>query len=63
MAIQPIRLFGDPVLRTRAAEVTDFDVELRKLVADLNDTLVDEGGVGLGCPTARGRPACLRLSL
>ncbi|WP_028932268.1 peptide deformylase [Pseudonocardia spinosispora] len=50
MAIQPIRLFGDPVLRTRAAEVTDFDVELRKLVADLNDTLVDEGGAGLAAP-------------
>jgi peptide deformylase len=50
MAIQPIRLFGDPVLRTRASEVVDFDAELRKLVADLNDTLVDEGGAGLAAP-------------
>ena len=50
MAIQPIRLFGDPVLRTRAAEVVDFDAELRKLVADLNDTLADEGGAGLAAP-------------
>ena len=27
MAIQPIRLFGDPVLRTQAAPVVDFDAE------------------------------------
>ena len=30
--IVPIRLFGDPVLRTRATEVVDFDKELRRLV-------------------------------
>ena len=28
MAIQPIRLFGDPVLRSKALEVVDFDQEL-----------------------------------
>jgi peptide deformylase len=50
MAVQPIRLFGDPVLRSRAAEVTDFDVELHKLVADLNDTMHEEGGAGLAAP-------------
>ena len=33
MSIQPIRLFGDPVLRTAAIEVVDFDKELRTLVA------------------------------
>ena len=50
MAIQPIRLFGDPVLRTPAAPVTDFDAELRKLVADLTDTMQDAPGVGLAAP-------------
>jgi peptide deformylase len=30
VAIQPIRLFGDPVLRTTAVEVVDFDRELRR---------------------------------
>jgi len=50
MAIQPIRLFGDPVLRSRAAEVVDFDAELRRLVADLTDTMNDEGGAGLAAP-------------
>ncbi|MTB05313.1 MAG: peptide deformylase, partial [Actinobacteria bacterium] len=29
MSIQEIRLFGDPVLLTPAAEVIDFDKELR----------------------------------
>ncbi|GGM71198.1 peptide deformylase 1 [Longimycelium tulufanense] len=50
MAVQPIRLFGDPVLRTRASEVVDFDKELRKLVKDLWDTMEDDGGVGLAAP-------------
>ena len=50
MAIQPIRLFGDPVLRTPAAAVTDFDAELRKLVQDLTDTMMDAPGAGLAAP-------------
>jgi peptide deformylase len=50
VAIQPIRLFGDPVLRQRAVEVTDFDRELRKLVADLTDTMVAAPGAGLAAP-------------
>lgn len=50
MAIQPIRLFGDPVLRTRAEPVVDFDVELRRLVKDLSDTMMDAPGVGLAAP-------------
>ena len=50
MAIQPIRLFGDPVLRQRAAEVVDFDKELRRLVDDLTDTMLDAPGGGLAAP-------------
>ena len=50
MAVQPIRLFGDPVLRSRAAEVTTFDKELRRLVADLTDTMLDAPGAGLAAP-------------
>jgi peptide deformylase len=50
MSVQPIRFFGDPVLRTPAAEVTTFDKELRKLVADLTDTMMDAPGVGLAAP-------------
>ena len=50
MAIQPIRLFGDPVLRKPATEVVDFDKELRKLVEDLTDTMLDAPGAGLAAP-------------
>lgn len=50
MAIQDIRLIGDPVLRTPAVEVVDFDRELRTLVADLTDTMRDAPGVGLAAP-------------
>ena len=37
MSIQNIRLFGDPVLRTPAEPVVDFDKELRQLVRDLRE--------------------------
>ncbi len=50
MAIQPIRLFGDPVLRQRATEVVDFDLELRGLVSDLTDTMLAAPGAGLAAP-------------
>ncbi|BDZ58265.1 peptide deformylase [Barrientosiimonas humi] len=50
MPIQPIRLLGDPVLRTPAVEVTTFDRELRQLVRDLEDTMLDAPGVGLAAP-------------
>ena len=50
MAVQPIRLFGDPVLTTRAVDVVDFDKELRRLVEDLTDTMRDAPGAGLAAP-------------
>ncbi|MBR7838247.1 peptide deformylase [Actinospica durhamensis] len=50
MAIRPIRLFGDPVLRTPAESVVDFDKELRTLVRDLTETMVDAPGSGLAAP-------------
>lgn len=50
MPIQPIRLFGDPVLVTPSVPVVDFDKELRVLVADLTDTMLDAPGAGLAAP-------------
>jgi peptide deformylase len=50
VAVQPIRLFGDPVLRTPAEPVVDFDKELRTLVADLFETMLDAPGRGLAAP-------------
>ncbi|MBK9476094.1 MAG: peptide deformylase [Tetrasphaera sp.] len=50
MSVTPIRLFGDPVLRTPAEKVVDFDAELRRLVGDLTDTMLAAGGAGLAAP-------------
>lgn len=50
MAVQPIRLFGDPVLRRAAIEVDDFDKEIRTLVKDLTDTMLAAPGAGLAAP-------------
>ena len=51
MTIRPIRLLGDPVLRTPAETVTSFDAELRALVRDLLDTLTGEPGrAGVAAP-------------
>jgi peptide deformylase len=50
VSIQPIRLFGDPLLRATAAPVVDFDKELRRLVTDLTDTMLDAPGAGLAAP-------------
>ncbi|HYN67511.1 MAG TPA: peptide deformylase [Ornithinibacter sp.] len=50
MSVTPIRLFGDPVLRTAAAPVVDYDAELRRLVGDLTDTMLDAGAAGLAAP-------------
>ena len=50
MSVTSIRLFGDPVLRTPAERVTDFDAELRRLVGDLTDTMLEAGAAGLAAP-------------
>ncbi|WP_018831331.1 peptide deformylase [Salinispora tropica] len=51
MTMRPIRIIGDPVLRTPAAPVTSFDADLRALVADLMDTLLGAPGrAGVAAP-------------
>ena len=50
MSVKSIRLFGDPVLRTPAEPVRDFDAELRRLVKDLTDTMLEAPGLGLAAP-------------
>ncbi|MBT0568021.1 peptide deformylase [Williamsia sp. CHRR-6] len=47
MAVLPIRVFGDPVLRARAAEVTEFTPELARLVEDMMETMDAHEGAGL----------------
>ena len=50
MSLFPIREFGDPVLRLPAAEVTEFDADLKRLADDMLETMYDAPGVGLAAP-------------
>jgi peptide deformylase len=50
VTVQPIRLIGDPVLRTKTDPVVTFDKELRRLVDDLTATMREAAGVGLAAP-------------
>ena len=50
MASYEIRLFGDPVLRSPAAEVTNVDGALVKVTETMIQTMYDAPGVGLAAP-------------
>jgi peptide deformylase len=47
MTVRPVRLLGDPVLRTACEPVTRFDNLLARLVADLLDTVQVPGRAGV----------------
>jgi peptide deformylase len=47
MALLNILKFPDPRLRTRARPVSEFDDELRRLVADMFETMYEAPGIGL----------------
>lgn len=48
--ILPIVKYGDPVLAKKCAPVTEFNEDLRKLVADMFETMYAAPGVGLAAP-------------
>jgi peptide deformylase len=50
MAILPIRIYPDPVLRVKCHPVTELDDRLRKLAADMVETMHAAPGVGLAAP-------------
>lgn len=45
-----IRLFGDPVLKQKAVDITDVDANLVRLADDMIVTLHDAAGLGLAAP-------------
>lgn len=47
MAVLPIRIYGDQVLRQRAAEIPKLDDSVVKLISDMLETLKLENGLGL----------------
>jgi peptide deformylase len=50
MAVREIRLFGDPVLRTKCATIDVIDDGIRALVQDLLDTVKLPGRAGVAAP-------------
>ena len=50
MAVRPIRVFGDPVLRAVSAPIEEIDDGIRALVRDLVDTVELPGRAGVAAP-------------
>ena len=48
--IYPIYLYGHPVLRKKCEDVKEDHPELKKLVADMFETMYNSEGVGLAAP-------------
>ena len=50
MAVRPIRVFGDPVLKSACAPIDEIDDGVRALVRDLLDTVELPGRAGVAAP-------------
>lgn len=50
MSVMKIYTYPDPILRRETQEVTEFGDELKKLVADMFETMYAADGVGLAAP-------------
>ena len=50
MTVLSIRMIGDPVLRTPAAEVTEYGPDLARLVQNMVETMHSVRGAGLAAP-------------
>jgi peptide deformylase len=50
MAVLKVRKYGDPALRRSATPVGEVTPEVRKIIADMTETMYDEVGIGLAAP-------------
>ena len=50
MAVLKVRKYGDPTLRKSAIPIGDVTPELRRIIADMTETMYDEVGIGLAAP-------------
>lgn len=50
MAIFPVRLFGDPVLRETSQPILELDKRIQILSADMAQTMYKGAGIGLAAP-------------
>jgi peptide deformylase len=65
MAVLPIRIYPDPVLRVKCRDIQTIDDRLRKLAADMVETMHAAPGIGLAAPQVgvEERIAVLDLSV
>jgi len=50
VTVRPIRYLGDPVLRRPAKKVRRVDDSIRRLIADMTESMVEAQGVGIAAP-------------
>jgi peptide deformylase len=50
VALLTVRLYGDPVLRQVAAPVREITPEIRRIIADMTETMWHQVGIGLAAP-------------
>ncbi len=50
MALLTVRLYGDPVLRQVATPVREITAEIKRIIADMTDTMWHQVGIGLAAP-------------
>ena len=50
MTVRPIRYLGDPVLRKPAKKVSRVDDSIRRLIADMTESMYAAHGVGIAAP-------------
>ena len=50
MAALEITTYGNPILRKKAEEVKFVDKEILKIIEDMKETLIVQGGIGLAAP-------------
>jgi peptide deformylase len=50
VAVLTVRLYGDPVLRQVATPVRDITAEIKRIIADMTETMWHQVGIGLAAP-------------
>jgi peptide deformylase len=50
VAVLTIRTLGDPILRTKAERIREFDADVATLASDMHETMDAAPGVGLAAP-------------
>ena len=50
MALLTVRLYGDPVLRQVASPVREITAEIKRIIADMTETMWHQVGIGLAAP-------------